>query len=422
MGFLQLKSNNPKFSYILKKNPDSGMIIKSSRKGRLFAWYTDSNIFNIYFRDSDTDVSCARIGAEFEYMDVTRYNSPLFVINAFQEFLRHMKDENKDDLAGYENSLMINQIKCKRYNIEEFKTHFKDYEFIVEEVAYRNYRMEIKTKNTLRELVNLGQIFAIFNALTNKDISYINDSDIDRYISCLKVVDSPYYIRHLFSVYFLTTQRLFMKYKTLLEKSNKAKIEIEFGNTLAQRMDAIGKRLDFTIPIVDIGCGEGNYVREFASKLDNKGLKYHAIDIDPARIELVQKFCKREGLENVTTWSSVNEFLSSNNFPSNSNILMTEVIEHMSKEDAKALLNKILGCPFKSLIITTPNKEFNINYQVDDLRNIDHIFEMTKEEFTIWINEIINGNGKNMNIEFFDIGDSVNNLRSTLAVVVKKKL
>jgi hypothetical protein len=360
MAFLQLSSTNPNFSYILKKNPVSGMLIKPNRKGRLFAWYNGQNVFNIYFRDSDMEVSYS--GEDFEYMDVTRYNAPMFLINAFSEFLNHMKKVDDKDITGYEHILMINQMRCKSGSIDRFKSHFIDlgYEFKFDEVAFRNYRIEIKTKNTLRELVNLGQIFAIFNSLLNNDLEIISDNDIDKYVNCLQVIDSPYYIRHLFKLYFMKTQKIFNKYKPLIEKSEKDKIEFEFGSTLTQRIYAIMKHLDFKYPIIDIGCGTGDYVREFAPKLGE--LEYHAIDIAPERIEAVKRLCVRKKIENVVLWLSVDEFISVGNFPNNANIIMTEVVEHMTKDDAAVLIDKVLRWQFKSSLLLIRHLIATISY------------------------------------------------------------
>ena len=414
MAFLQLSSTNPKFSYILMKNPASGMLVKSNRKGLLFGWYSDPGTYNIHFRDSNTEVSYS--GEDFEYMDATRYNSPMFPINAFTSFMNHMKKANVEDIAGYENTLIFNQMKCKPHNLERFKSNFLDYEFTFEEVAFRNYRIVIKTKNTIRELINLGQILAIFSSLLNNDLEYVSDDDLEKYMSCLQVIDSPYYIRHLFKCNFIRTPKVFSKYKVSLETSKRDKLELEFGNNLMQRTAAIRKHLSFKSHIVDIGCGEGHYVKEFAPKLGDD-LEYHAIDTNPENIEKVKKLCKKNEINDVATWPSIDEFVC----PDNSVILLTEVIEHMSREDAKTFLGKILQWPFKSLIITTPNKAFNHNYQLedDDVRNEDHKFEMGKEEFEAFLMRIfMAGPVGKRSVTMFEIGDIVNGLQPTLAAIV----
>jgi hypothetical protein len=53
---MQIKSNNPNFSFIIRKNPSSGMIIEAVRKGYLFGWYTGENTYNLYFKDSPNEI------------------------------------------------------------------------------------------------------------------------------------------------------------------------------------------------------------------------------------------------------------------------------------------------------------------------------------------------------------------------------
>jgi hypothetical protein len=51
------------------------------------------------------------------------------------------------------------------------------------------------------------------------------------------------------------------------------------------------------------------------------------------------------------------------------------------------------------------------------MRNEDHVFEMTKKEFVVWIEELVSRH--NCQTKFFEIGDNVNGLRPTLAVIIK---
>lgn len=91
----------------------------------------------------------------------------------------------------------------------------------------------------------------------------------------------------------------------------------------------------------------------------------------------------------------------------------------MTKDEASNLILKILNMPHQKVIITTPNKEFNQNYKIfeDDVRNEDHKFEMVRDEFVNFIVEIVN-KVTNKNVSFFEIGDTVNGLKPTLAAVI----
>jgi hypothetical protein len=99
-------------------------------------------------------------------------------------------------------------------------------------------------------------------------------------------------------------------------------------------------------------------------------------------------------------------------------IILSEVIEHNPFEEAKALLVWIRdNTNFSTLYITTPDKNFNTNYEmVNEFRHDDHDFELTNEEFVILINEIFPFEN-----EFFGIGDCVNGIYPTSAVIIHKQ-
>lgn len=48
--FVIIKSKNPKLSFIINKNPNTGMKVKSLRKGTIFNWYDEegSNITYLF--------------------------------------------------------------------------------------------------------------------------------------------------------------------------------------------------------------------------------------------------------------------------------------------------------------------------------------------------------------------------------------
>ena len=57
MAIVQMKSTNPNYSFLLKKNPSTGMLLRSTRKGMAYGWYTDALTFNVYFKDADNQIS-----------------------------------------------------------------------------------------------------------------------------------------------------------------------------------------------------------------------------------------------------------------------------------------------------------------------------------------------------------------------------
>ena len=47
MAIVQIKSTHPNFSFLIKKNPNSGMMLRSIHKGVAYGWYTDKQTYDI---------------------------------------------------------------------------------------------------------------------------------------------------------------------------------------------------------------------------------------------------------------------------------------------------------------------------------------------------------------------------------------
>ncbi len=87
MAIIQVASTNPQFSFLMKKNPNSGMQLRSVRQGTAYGWYSEPAAFNVYFKDADNEISFKQHqGESFEYLNVSRYNTPLFPLAAINEF------------------------------------------------------------------------------------------------------------------------------------------------------------------------------------------------------------------------------------------------------------------------------------------------------------------------------------------------
>lgn len=116
MAIVPLRSTNPKFSFLIKKNPGSGMLLRSIRKGTAYGWYTDESAFNVYFKDADNEISYKQNENEnFEYLNVSRYNTPLFPLNAINEFFSApFKAQDERDAEGYEHTFFINLIHVEK--------------------------------------------------------------------------------------------------------------------------------------------------------------------------------------------------------------------------------------------------------------------------------------------------------------------
>jgi small RNA 2'-O-methyltransferase len=421
VAFLQLKSTNPDFSYVIQKNPASGMLVKCMRLGRAFGWFSDPQTYNCFFRDAENEVSYKSFPDErFEYVNTSRYTAMMFVINAIGDFFNTaVKKPNEKDGQGFENEAFINlaYIKSTRY-IGIFNQHFADFYIEAEEVSNHNYRLRIKTKRPLRDMLNYVCLFSVFNVLRNEGMFFeISDAVVEKYLACLQIIDAPYFVRYVFKTNLLRGTNLFGKYKGILCNDD---IEMTFGNTGIQRLNAVESRLDHKSNIIDIGCGEGAFLFSIMKTLDEHST-YFAIDVRPEARDRVTFKTKQKGVNNVVVLESFDEFLIHDPKPANNyTALLVEVIEHMQLEEATELMKKVLGFAPNSILITTPNKEFNqfYNFAEDDLRHEDHKFEFIAAEFESWLTPLV---PENFIVKFFDVGDRVKGKPTTLGAWIRKK-
>jgi small RNA 2'-O-methyltransferase len=419
MAIFQLRSMNPRFSYVVQKNPLSGMLLKSVRKGKAFGWFSDDHTYNVYFKDADNEVSYPKEKEEqFEYLNVSRYNTPLFPLNVVSDYFNSAsKKLHPEDSEGIEHQITVNlvQIENKRY-LAFFRHHFPDYQLEWEELAHQNYRITIKTKKTIYELLNYSNTLFLFLSLMNRTLFDMTDDTIEKYIRNLKVIDAPFFIRYLFARNVLTKKERFRRFKAPLEETSKYEIDFAFGNTATQRKDWITNHLKFDLPIIDIGCGEGAYTIPYSKKIAPHFV--HAIDIDEGAREKVKQKVTRQEIDNVILYHSLDHFLE-NELEEKVDVLLTEVVEHMSEEEAGKLLTEVIQkINVNKLFLTTPNRDFNQFYQIH-LRHDDHKWEKNEAEFKAWLEAIILADG--WNLFYQGIGDRVNGIHTTQGVIISRK-
>lgn len=419
MAIVQVKSSNPMLSFLIKKNPNSGMLLRSVRKGMAYGWYTNDSTFNVYFKDADNEISYKQNQSDnFEYLNVSRYNTPLFPLNAISEFFSApLKALDERDLEGYEHSFHITliHIELTRY-IDFFEKHMKDYSFVVEHQAHKSYSLTVSTNKSLYQLLHVVSVLCLFLSMFGDEYIDISDDILGKYIKSVNVIDAPFYIRSLFVRNFLNSKDRFKKYKAELEQTSRYDIRFDFGGTALQRRNFIASNLSFNKSILDVGCGEGYYALPFANKLESS---YYAIDINEELLEIVKSKAKSREVDNIATYPSIDHFLEGYS-GEQVDVIVTEVIEHMSQDEARELILQICKqVTFDRLIITTPNADFNLFYEISGFRHDDHKWEMGQEQFRQWFSELMAGT--DLPIEFVSIGDGVNQIQTTQGVIVRGK-
>ena len=159
----------------------------------------------------------------------------------------------------------------------------------------------------------------------------------------------------------------------------------------------------------------------FSKKLTK--YSYYAYDIDTIEILKLKEKAKQEQLQNLHIYDSHTDFYDKLGSLNRIDVIIMEVIEHMSEEESKDFLIYILNVVIEKaniIIITTPNYDFNVNYCLDGkFRHSDHKWEMNRDQFKKFIETVTERCKINCSIEFFDIGDQVNEVSCSQGCIIR---
>lgn len=142
--------------------------------------------------------------------------------------------------------------------------------------------------------------------------------------------------------------------------------------------------------VIDLGCGEGRLTSLLLSEPQIKNVT--ACDVS---VSVLEKAAQRLGLDRMPTYKRNKLTLmqasltyKDKRFEGYDCACIVEVIEHIEQARIPAFERSVFefASP-RTVIVTTPNKEYNANYErmrESDLRHGDHRFEWTRTQFKDW--------------------------------------
>ncbi len=444
MGLLIITSTNPQLSFIIKKNPTTGMLVRSLRSGYLFGVYSkaDPQTYLVLFRDGFQSVSYrSKADDKFAYVNPGQYTSPQIILSMLSEFFQYnLKSISKEDIPEFEHRIRINLVCTHSPNLYDiWNYYFPQFQLQIENIPKtRNYKIIVSHRGTLTAVLHCVNLLALFLTLRTNEIFDVNAGVIEKYLRSLNFINSPYYLRYIFKRDLVTSPSIFNKYRKELEGSDS--INMVHGNTAVQRRNFVSSLIAPRSNILDFGCGEGFMVRTLA----DKSRTYYALDTNEKCVSKVVKMINKHDLDTVipmTNWESFTDSYDSQPLI----ILICEVIEHCSLEEASQILYQLVNLNFVRIIVTTPNAEFNQHYpvksgsfgnqtnpveissensvlEIEDtpvkqhFRHDDHQWEMTTSEFRAWMNGLVFT--KPINLKFVNIGDEVDKVSVSQGVII----
>lgn len=406
MACLYIQSDNEHFSYVINKNPNSGMKGVKLNKGRLFGYFSNSQQYNIVFLEDIDEVAFPKYAnQEFSYINSSRYNSPRFISTAIMNYLDSaLNKQNAYDVpANY--VLYINSVQIYGNSLSRIINQFPEFNININPLINDNYSLTIRCHTTLYALLNFMYILAFLITIWDDIYINIDSSLIQRLIRAIQIIDAPYYIRYLIKIYAIHDN--FKQYKENLEQSNRYNILLSPQNNQNIRLTTIASLLSQQNDVIDFGAGEGKLVKY----IKNFSHTYYAIENNTTLMPILERNLTKANMQYIIS--------DTIKYPINKayEVVMSEVFEHNSLEYMTTLLWQLINdINCKRIILTTPNKEFNQFYALsnDELRHKDHKFEMTYGQLNNYFNQF------NCSYRIINLGDEVNNIPTTYLIFLEK--
>ena len=427
---IKISSENDYLMDLLYKNPctDNGLYFKPLKNGHIAGNVVDKHHYEIVFQDGKGSY----MPEECNQIDFQSYCSPLAVLHICNELFSHIL-KNRNEFAQKKIGWLaqtqgeLDTIPChiEAPSFYVDSNWFRSGRFLlekyfeglhIEKLSSRIFKLTISAP-TIFEAINLLCLVALFTHNTNDYgvFTFIDDNLAQKYGRILTNIQHvPYFVFYLFILKTVKSENQFKELKSVFERylaGEGLQVDLQWQSAKQQRIQFISKQLETDVPILDIGCGEFEYYK----KMMRIGFKamYYAVDTDERFEVMSRNIAKRYEEDNLVFFSSLDEFSSGHKL----NILLTEVIEHNSMEDCKALIRKALTYPVHKMIITTPNREFNGFYNMESpLRHDDHVFELNTAEFYALIDECVAG--KECRVEYFYTGDNINGIQPTQGCIL----
>ncbi len=367
---IDVNSSNFNMSYILNKNPSSGLLIRDCRKGFVVGKYVNPLTYMAVFEEGTGQDSFEKEGNYLVYRGYCSAEAALTVITALFDCIK------KDSNNKYEEGPSLNTITIKCLDIDvKHLSIFNTESFNITEYTIADncnlVQLNVTNNSSLIDVLRYTALI-LFMQLVKDNVSYLTLDQVNVYANIIKKNDNiPFIVRHRFRG--ILEDNMSKKVVPLL---NNDSIKLSnIGRNEQQRFAFVSQHILFKNSVLDIGCGPGKYIKV------SKAAKYVGVDIDEKCIEKAKTKASHLNVDAsfYTDWAFALEQLTEP-----TTVLLIEFIEHIEKDVAMLILEKLCLCEqVKQILISTPNKDFNKHFNIadDGLRFEDHIYEMTEEEF-----------------------------------------
>lgn len=434
----KIKSTNPNLLSILNKNPSSnfGMYLEKLGEGVLVGNCISEYEYRVGFHIGQKNSFPKNESNQLDFQDFCNPRIFLSSINSLFETLIKDKTSVLQKRLGWLDNKTIQEIDSKEFlttisidNIyidsnwakrngefvlAKYFPQIKNFRHIIGNI----YSFDIES-NSIVECINMLSFVAMMLSVVNFQYYRVEKDVIKKYLRILKNIGNiPYFVIYLFKVRVLNDPQVFEVFKNELEQISQEPLKLSYGNTHTQRINAILPLISYERNVVDFGSGELIYAKKILPKL-GEGLKYFAIDVDEDVADHVSKI--KDRFKNPLIYHK--EIPSSDVLNQDFEVIMSEVLEHVGIEEGKKIILQFLNNPFcKKIIVTTPNKDFNVHYKMEEneVRRYDHVQELTEKEFVKFVGSIDCLTDGKIYLKSLFIGDDYKDITPTQGFLIEK--
>lgn len=400
----QIRSNHPEFSYLISKNPESGMLIRKHKKGLLFGYYCE-NCYNVYFRD--------RSGESYDGEELG-YSSPVCVLGCLEELFKSCLNKPVErDAVGYEHVIRIVMLKVENIvTLEVLAQEFPQFGLVWDHIVSDCYQIRMgSVVCTLYQMLHFLKVVMGVVSGSNSD-EYNRDEQIVRsMVNSLNILDAPYYTRYLMAKYVVYDDEVFRKVEQDLNRTKTYQsLQIKYGDVPRQNLGFVIDHLKFDKPIIDLS---GEYVHVLSHKIGE--LEYSFVDVNGDQ-DVHDERPLRHDLENAYQYQQIDQVKP----PPFCDVIVSNAVEKMGSVQGIETLKYIQQhFNFDKMVIIMPNSLFNSHYHLEpgQVRNNSNLFEPTPDKFKEFLHETF---GKKWKVEYHQIGDLVDGQSFSQGAVVTR--
>jgi hypothetical protein len=387
MLIIRAKEGNTNLSHVLRKNPqtslEKGGFKSNIGTGVYYGYFPinegiiNPNEFHLRFIPSKEREELGSV----EQFPINHITDPIIIKGLISNLLRSAWKEP----LGIDGPVELEFFLFSKRNLQPFQPNIVDCSHTVD-YGPRSYQIKQEFPTLFQ---GLNWLLALTYHLTND----LNKEDcIKASINCNNA-GLDYHPRYLIS-----------KMTPYHQLFNTDTIKLDGGPTYLQRRNAIYQVLKNTSSnhLIDLGAGSLYVTRRLVSLYD----KVTAVDKEFGyKTKLKAKELKVELVESlIEHWDGNYE---------GADVILSEVLEHNPKDIALSILTKVLEGKPNTVVITVPNKGFNVNFHSQyDMRHEDHDWEPTWEELDEFLPSV-----PNYDYVIKGIGDKVDDENITLMAV-----